>query len=134
MAIQSNFSYKGTDYDAVVFKIVRVFGSKAEGWNAVFAFVTEGDEFIETNFKGLMTIGLSWEDKNPFPLLYKRMEEILTDGGFTIVREASVMINQPSFIETAWIEELIPAEEVKPKPKKTRITKVKKADGVSSDS
>jgi hypothetical protein len=125
MAIQSNFSYKGTDYDAVVFKIVRVFGSKAEGWNAVFAFVTEGDEFTELRFRGMITIGLPWEDKNPFPLLYKRMEEILTDGGFNIVREASVMINEPS---------LVPAEEVKPKPKKTRITKVKKADGVSSDS
>lgn len=125
MAINCNFSYKGTDYDAVVFKIVRVFGSKAEGWNAVFAFVTEGDEFTELRFRGMITIGLPWENTNPFPVLYKRMEEILTDGGFHIVREASVMINEPS---------LVPAEEVKPKPKKTRITKVKKADGVSSDS
>jgi len=125
MAINCNFSYKGTDYDAVVFKIVRVFGSKAEGWNAVFAFVTEGDEFTELRFRGMITIGLPWENTNPFPVLYKRMEEILTDGGFNIVREASVMINEPS---------LVPAEEVKPKPKKTRITKVKKADGVSSDS
>jgi len=125
MAINCNFSYKGTDYDAVVFKIVRVFGSKAEGWNAVFAFVTEGDEFSELRFRGMITIGLPWENTNPFPVLYKRMEEILTDGGFNIVREASVMINEPS---------LVPAEEVKPKPKKTRITKVKKADGVSSDS
>jgi len=132
MAIKSNFEYKGTKYDSVIFKIVRVFGSKAEGWNAVFAFVVEGDEFTELRFRGMITVGLPWKDANPFPLLYKRMEEILTDGGFVIVEET-----KKSFIETAWVDDLIQVEETPPEvvaPPKPKKTRKKKTDGVSKPS
>ena len=116
MAIKSNLEYKGFSYDSVIFKIVRVFGSKAEGWNAVFAFVQEGDEFVEKNFRGLIPIGAEWTDENPYPVLYQRMEWILTSSEFIIVPEV-VVEPQPEPV----IEE---PEVVVPKPKRTK--KVKK--------
>jgi len=119
MAIKSNFEYKGTKYDSVIFKIVRVFGSKNEGWNAVFAFVVDGDEFTELRFRGMITVGLPWKNTNPFPLLYNRMEEILTGGGFVVVNENA---------EVVVPVEVVPEVVASPKPKKTRK---KKTDGVS---
>lgn len=129
MAIKSNFEYRGTKYDYVTFKIVRVFGSKREGWNAVFAFVPDELDFVEDNFRGLITVGSEWVDENPYPVLYKKMEDILTNGGFKILEKIKTA--------TEWITELVPAEdapiEVKEPPKLKRKTKTKvKKDGESS--
>ena len=87
MSIKSNFEYKGTAYDEVIFKIVRVFGSKREGYNAVFAFTLPTDDFVEKNFKGLLPIGIEWVDANPYPALYKAMEDNIVQRGFTITPE-----------------------------------------------
>lgn len=120
MAIQSNFEYKGTKYDEVTFKLVRVFGSKREGWNAVFAFVASGDEFIEPNFKGLIPVGVEWSDENPYPIMYRAMEQIILNQGFIIQNE------QPLELETTIIadEVSVPDMEVKP-VKKVKVKKVK---------
>jgi len=122
MAITSNFEYKGTKYKEVIFKIFRVFGSKREGWNAVFAFAIPGDPFEEVYFKGLISVGMEWVDSNPYPELYKKMEQIIVAGGFTIRPEAVAPVVE-------LVVEVTPAaivEVVEPKPKKTKTKKVAK--------
>jgi hypothetical protein len=132
MAIQSNFEYKGIKYPEVVFKIVRVFGSKKEGWNAVFGFVPTTEEFEEKNYKGLITVGTVWEDVNPYPVLYKKMESIIENGGFVITREVVEVI------PTAYEHEVVapvetPEKEVVPeKPRKPKTIKKAKTDGKST--
>lgn len=135
MAIISNFEYRDTKYDYVTFKIVRVFGSKREGWNAVFAFVPDELDFVEDNFRGLITIGTEWVDGNPYPVLYKKMEEILVNGGFELldkIKTATEWINSPEVSELV-LDEIKKEVEKEAKPKRTRKTKVKKDGESSSD-
>lgn len=130
MAVQSNFSYKGVTFDAVTFKIIRVYGSKAEGWNAVVAFVPVDEEFDPLNYKGTIHIGAEWSDANPYPILYGVLEDMLTRSGYEFkndngpVPHAVIEIAQPvveSELVMPEVEEVAP----EPKPKKTRTKKVK---------
>lgn len=115
MSTLSNFEYKGKKYENVEFKIVRIFGSKPEGWGATFAFVSAGEDFIEENYIGMFPLGISWADGNPYPALYQALEKFLSRNGFT-----------PSNDILIEVEEVKPeVEEVKPQPKKIRKSKVK---------
>lgn len=137
MSIQSNFEYKGVTYDKVTFKIVRVFGSKAEGWNAVFTFVADGDDFVEKNFKGLISVGSEWLDTNPYPVLYGKMEEILKRGGFNCSNDIEIASSENPHVNSTLvrssilqaIKEEVESGQEEPKPKKTRTKKVKKNAG-----
>lgn len=146
MAIRSNFEYRGSKYDSVVFKIVRVFGSKREGWNAVFAFVLPDEEFVELNFRGLITVGAAWSEESPYPVLYKQMEDILAKGGFTFANDLELPNVEEVAVEPTkeeitledlkGVQALEPVMEAKlevqePTPKKTKRTKVTK-DGKST--
>lgn len=120
MSIQSNYEYKGATYDKVIFKIVRVFGSKLDGWNAVFAFVEDGEEFEEKNFKGLISLGAPWSDANPYPIMYGRMEELLSAGSFSFTNDLVITRKAAPVVK----DETVAKKESK--PKKPRIPKVKK--------
>ena len=123
MSIKSNFEYKGSTHNLVEFKIARLFGGKIEGnYNAIFAFVVDGEEFVEEKFLGTIAIGIPWVDANPYPLLYKRMEEIIASGGFIIQEEKVDVPPPPPGPPLRFINEGVEIIE----PKKTRKKKVNK--------
>lgn len=87
MAIKSKFEYKGTKFDSVTFKIIRVFGSKTQGWTGLAAFVPDDLPFEENNYKGLITVGLGFVDANPYPELYGQLESLIRREGFDPVSD-----------------------------------------------
>lgn len=135
MSILTNFEYKGVTYEKVVFKLIRAFGSKTEGWNAVFGFAPVDVEFVEANLRGLIHVGVEWSDENPYPILYKAMEKIILKGGFVITPETpetkTEQLEIPAELLTQPVEELPVldasgiAQEVVETPKKKRTKKVK---------